>query len=398
MRTTRIVTQKTSILTIVQKRSVLCYNIDLDETVLKQTWDLFHQGRKIAPHDYTNSQALSQTPESFFSRVIELMPHQLSKTVLHYDGKKSSKAKTLKAHRNAILSTSLKAFVYPLQIDCTFDGKPVVQLQKAVRKQTGIFLKDKDSEYQDFTGYIWDKGSGEAEAGFFMMGRLLPEIQKACMKSVHTECGECEYTDFGDKYDIPPEHPDNRERLKAKAKKNWQSSRINTLIKLLQPQTLDVVSNALKAFGIDLIEFNGHMSSGKRDAAIKQFQEPSDPDSTCHLPTPTPTTTSGGPPQNFIKHPKQSKRTVVLTVPTSLQTILQTRPKRLPEFRESNPKPESNTSRNATERSVLNIRKKASRFRSTSHAQHHAITQTHRPLTPSFEVRSDELTIPETST
>ncbi|KAI4608596.1 hypothetical protein J4E83_009032 [Alternaria metachromatica] len=41
-------------------------------------------------------------------------------------------------------------------------------------------------------------------------------------------------------------------------------------------QTLEVVSNALRATGIEFLEFNGHMSLKERDAMRERFNDPKD--------------------------------------------------------------------------------------------------------------------------
>ena len=75
--------------------------------------------------------------------------------------------------------------------------------------------------------------------------------------------------------------------------KDWHSTRVNKLIEQFLSlhesksegkiiitdeflQTLDVVSNALRATGIEFPEFDGHMTLKERDAVRERFDDPED--------------------------------------------------------------------------------------------------------------------------
>ncbi|KAI4619132.1 uncharacterized protein J4E87_007719 [Alternaria ethzedia] len=81
--------------------------------------------------------------------------------------------------------------------------------------------------------------------------------------------------------------------LDVETEKDWHSTRVNKLIEQILSlhesksegkiiitdeflQTLGVVSNALRATGIEFFEFNGHMSLKERDAVRERFNDPKD--------------------------------------------------------------------------------------------------------------------------
>ena len=85
-----------------------------------------------------------------------------------------------------------------------------------------------------------------------------------------------------------------RQRLLDESKDDWSSTRINTLMLQLVPihesategkiivadeflQSLDVVSNALRAAGIEFLTFNGHITLKERDEVRARFNNPDDP-------------------------------------------------------------------------------------------------------------------------
>ncbi|KAI4707074.1 hypothetical protein J4E89_008012 [Alternaria sp. Ai002NY15] len=73
---------------------------------------------------------------------------------------KKSKARTLKGERNAILSTSLRACVFPLRIDDTFDGKQLVGFSRAIKNHTLVTLSPEESVHQKDTKQLWDRKEG----------------------------------------------------------------------------------------------------------------------------------------------------------------------------------------------------------------------------------------------
>ena len=77
-------------------------------------------------------------------------------------------------------------------------------------------------------------------------------------------------------------------------KDDWSCARINMLMQQLVPiyesategkiivadeflQSLDVVSNAIRAAGIEFLTFNGHMTLKERDEVRARFNDPDDP-------------------------------------------------------------------------------------------------------------------------
>ena len=89
-------------------------------------------------------------------------------------------------------------------------------------------------------------------------------------------------------------HKQARQRLLDETKDYWSSVRINTLMQQLVPiyesategkiivvddffQSLDVVSNALRAAGIEFLTFNGHITLKERDEVRARFNDPDDP-------------------------------------------------------------------------------------------------------------------------
>jgi len=217
---------------------------------------------------------------------------------------KKSKARTLKGERNAILSTSLRACVFPLRIDDTFDGKQLVEFSRAIENHTLVTLSPEESVHQKDTKQLWDRKEGARGKASekIMRERALPKILKARMKTVHPRCGEFMYGDQGaqdysglgldleeweslskEEAYIDMTSKESRKQLLKETEKDWHSTRIDKLIEQILSlhesksegkiiitdeflQTLDVVSNALKATGIEFLEFNGHMSLKERDA------------------------------------------------------------------------------------------------------------------------------------
>jgi SNF2 family DNA or RNA helicase len=232
---------------------------------------------------------------------------------------KKSKARTLKGERNAILSTSVRACIFPLAIDDTFDGQPVVEFSRAIEETIKLTLPQVEAVHQKATRPVWDpppKSSLSSKSGSSTLRRrVLPEILKARMKTVHHLCGNFMYGDLGlsdyldgpegdleatmatstreARIDMGPKEA--RRQLLEASKSNWRDSvRIMALVDKLMPleadknqgkvlvydeflQTLDVVSNALRAKGIRFYELNGHMTLGDRDTVLRKYTDPEDP-------------------------------------------------------------------------------------------------------------------------
>ncbi|KAI4682784.1 uncharacterized protein J4E84_007249 [Alternaria hordeiaustralica] len=140
----------------------------------------------------------------------------------------------------------------------------------------------------------WDKrknGGGKA-SDKMMKERTLPEVLKARMKVVHPKCGEFMYGDRGAKdfeglgldleatmglahenIFLDMSHKQARQRLLDGTKDDWNS--IIVADEFLQ--SLDVVSNALRAAGIEFLTFHGHMTLKERDEVRARFDDPDDP-------------------------------------------------------------------------------------------------------------------------
>ncbi|KAH9870108.1 hypothetical protein J1614_007030 [Plenodomus biglobosus] len=235
--------------------------------------------------------------------------------------KKSTKsqARTLKGDRNAILSTSLRACIFPLAIDDTFDGVPVVAFARANITRITYTLPAIEATHQKTTKQIWDPATRKKYAASSISSdrlqkRRLPEILKARMKVVYYMCGDLSYGDCGAS-DYMGGNQDLEETLGASScdrlidmsakearktllngtKKSWfEPPRIQKALEILSPlvsdqaegkclvydeflQTLDVFSNALRANKIKFLEVNDHMTQKQRDAVLRQFMIPDDP-------------------------------------------------------------------------------------------------------------------------
>ncbi|KAI4906979.1 hypothetical protein J4E90_009872 [Alternaria incomplexa] len=259
----------------------------------------------------------SKVDESTLLKWLEIKPWNDRKVFNEYfvsKRPKKSKARTLKGERSAILSTSLRACVFPLRIDDTFDGKQLVEFSRAIENHTPMTLPPEESVHQKDTKQLWDRKEGaRGRASEKMMRkRALPKILKARMKTVHPRCGEFMYGDQGaqdysglgldleewesltkEEAYIDMTAKESRKQLLKETEKDWHSTRVDKLIEQILSlhesksegkiiitdefiQTLDVVSNALRATGIEFLEFNGHMSLKERDAVRERFHDPKD--------------------------------------------------------------------------------------------------------------------------
>jgi len=72
---------------------------------------------------------------------------------------KKSKARTLKGERSAILSTSLRACVFPLRIDDTFNGERLVEFSRAIENHTLVTISPLESAHQKDAKQLWDRKS-----------------------------------------------------------------------------------------------------------------------------------------------------------------------------------------------------------------------------------------------
>ncbi|KAH7374258.1 P-loop containing nucleoside triphosphate hydrolase protein [Pyrenochaeta sp. MPI-SDFR-AT-0127] len=239
--------------------------------------------------------------------------------------KKRSKAKTLKGYRLWILAMSLRACLHPLALDDLFDGVQAVEFKRHSTVTVKHDLTFDEYEHQKNTKILWDpprkkarsKRKGEGHEG---KRSRLPEILKARMKCVHIACGDYAYGDQGasdycsegdlegtlgtirpafgaatsdEQAHISPSAKSNREKLLKDTENNWSSSRIMELLKILKTllkdkdggkilifdeflQTLDVISNALRASKIPFLQLNGHLPMKKRDGVIEQFMDKKD--------------------------------------------------------------------------------------------------------------------------
>ncbi|KAI4649019.1 uncharacterized protein J4E78_008537 [Alternaria triticimaculans] len=141
---------------------------------------------------------------------------------------KKSKARTLKGERNAILSTSLRACVFPLRIDDTFDGKQLVEFSRAIENHTPVTLSPEEKD---------DEKACSAED------------PKGKDKTVHPRCGEFTYGDQGaqdysglgldleewesltkEEAHIDMTAKESRKQLLKETEKDWHSTRIDKLI------------------------------------------------------------------------------------------------------------------------------------------------------------------------
>jgi SNF2 family DNA or RNA helicase len=195
----------------------------------------------------------------------------------------------------------------------------VVEFSRAIEETIRLTLPRAEAVHQKTTKPIWDpppRSSREGKDGpSKLKRRTLPEILKARMKVVHHLCGDFMYGDLGASDYLTGQDGDlesaftisareakiengpkeARKQLLEASKSNWKDSvRIKALVDKLIPlesdenqgkiliydeflQTLDVVSNALRAKGIRFYELNGHMTLAERDDVLRKYTDPENP-------------------------------------------------------------------------------------------------------------------------
>lgn len=204
--------------------------------------------------------------------------------------------------RNNILHTTLRSFIFPLRIEDTFDGAPVVGYETADEVIIRHDLSDHEQAAQAELRIkpYWHKPS--KEAGLSVGPEpLMPRILCARMRCVYKGCGTFKYGDQGisddaadgDLEDGPSESLKARRAQFRADNRNPSSSRLDALMENLIPiveanagkvlifdeflQTLDIVANALDERDVPYLRFDGWMTEDERDAVIERFQNNRDP-------------------------------------------------------------------------------------------------------------------------